>query len=48
MSPVNGPLEPGDRVVRLVLVPEISLYAHLKHIGVFDNGTGSLKAHSES
>ena len=32
MSPVNRPLEPGSRVARLVLVPVISLYAHLKHL----------------
>ena len=28
----------GARVARLVLVPEISLYAYLKHLGVRDNG----------
>ena len=42
MNPVNRPLEKGVRVARLVLVPEISLYAHLKHLGVRDNGTGFL------
>ena len=42
MSPVNLPLEPEAPVAKLVLVPKISLYAHLKHLGVRDNGTGSL------
>ena len=32
----------GARVAKLVLVPEIFLYAHLKHLGVHDNGIGSL------
>ena len=41
MSPVNRPLEPRARVARLVLVTEISVYAHLKHLGVRDNGIGS-------
>ena len=42
MSPVNWPLEPGALVAILVLVPEISLYAHLKHLNVPDNGIRSL------
>ena len=42
VSPVNRPLELGARVVRSVIVPEIFLYAHLKHLGVRDNGIGSL------
>ena len=41
LSPVNRPLEPGTQVARL-LVPEISPYAHLKHLGVRDNGIGAL------
>ena len=32
MSAVNRPVEPGARMARLVLVPEIYLYAHLKHL----------------
>ena len=42
MSPVDRPLEPGFRVARLVLVPEISRYAHLEHLGVRDGGIGNL------
>ena len=42
MNPVNQPLEPGARVARLVLVTEISPDAHLKHLGVRDNGIGAL------
>ena len=41
-SPVNRPLEPGARVARLVLVPEMYPYAHLKHLRVRDNGIGAL------
>ena len=42
MSPVNRPLEPRSRVAKLVLVPEISTHARLKHLGVRDNGTVAL------
>ena len=48
VSPVNRPLEPGARVARFILVPEISLYAHLKHLDVRDDGMGSLQTHSGS
>ena len=39
MSPVSRPLEPGAQVARLFLVHGSSLYAHLKHLGVRNNGT---------
>ena len=42
MSPVNHLLEPEARVARLVLVPEISRYALLKHLGGRDNDIGTL------
>ena len=45
MNPVNRPLEPGARMARLVLVPEISRYAYLKHLGSCDNG---IEVHSWS
>ena len=35
-------MEPGAQVARLVLAPEISLYVHLKHLGVRNNGIGSV------
>ena len=41
-SPLNLQLEPAARVAKLVIVPEISPYVHLKHLGVRDNGIGSL------
>ena len=46
MSPVNWPLEPGARVTRLVLVPEISPHAHLKRLCVRDYGIGALYKHT--
>ena len=42
VSPVNRLLELGARAARLVIAPEISLFAHFKHLGVHDNGIGAL------
>ena len=42
VNPVNRPLEPGARVVRLVLVPGISPHAHLKHLAVPDDEIGAI------
>ena len=41
MSSVNLSLEPGVSGGEIVLVPEISPYAHLKHLDARANGVGA-------